>query len=58
MKFSKSLECDSDADLSELMTAPPQSVEERQKADKAAVERRRKIEDTLRQRREKDPFDE
>lgn len=57
MNFSKSLEVDSDADLSEIMTAPPQSVEERQKADKAAVERRRKIEDMRRDKLESDPFE-
>lgn len=57
MKFSKSLECDSDADLSELMTAPPQTAEERLKADKAAVERRRKIEDMRRDKLESDPFE-
>lgn len=57
MNFSKSLEVDSDADLSEIMTAPPQTAEERLKADKAAVERRRKIEDIRRDKLESDPFE-
>lgn len=57
MNFSKSLEVDSDADLSEIMTAPPQTAEERLKADKAAVERRRRIEDLRRDKLESDPFD-
>lgn len=58
MKFSKNLEVDNDADLSELMTAPAQTAEERIKADRAAVERRRKIEDRQREKMESDPFDE
>lgn len=55
MKFSKNLEVDNDADLSELMTAPAQTVEERIKCDKAATDRRRRIEDML-DKTDKDPL--